>query len=146
MPAYAQTTTAALASDALMALAVVIGAPLALWWWTRRNRVSRPRRLQISDKVALGKSQWVAVLEVDSRRFLVGAGESGIGLLSELEPSPEELSPVEDPDGSPATPNTDVFGAPAHDQPWMGLVRRLQHMTVRKAPPPRRRSVRATSR
>jgi flagellar biogenesis protein FliO len=110
-------------TEFLPALAIVCGAPLAIWWYTRRNRKGNPGRLQISDKAVLGKNLWVAVVNVDDKRFLVGAGESGINLISELEALPEPLeAPVEE---SPA----DMNGIT--EQPRIGLVRRLQLMTVR---------------
>ena len=110
-------------TEFLPALAVVCGAPLAIWWYTRRNRKGNPGRLQISDKAVLGKNLWVAVVNVDEKRFLVGAGESGVNLISELEALPE---PVEQPADEPLP---DMNGIT--EQPRMGLVRRLQLMTVR---------------
>ncbi len=125
----AQASSTDLVGSYLPALIVVFGAPLGLWLWLRRGRTGRhQRRLQISDKVALGKNQWAAVLTVDDRRFLIGAGESGLGLLSELEPvlaTEAATTSSEDTDTS-STP------AHAHEQPRMGLVERLQHMTVRR--------------
>ena len=110
-------------TEFLPALAIVCGAPLAIWWYTRRNRQGNPGRLKISDKAVLGKNLWVAVVNVDDKRFLVGAGESGINLISELEALPEPLeAPAEE---SPA----DMNGIT--EQPRIGLVRRLQLMTVR---------------
>lgn len=110
-------------TEFLPALAIVCGAPLAIWWYTRRSRQGNPGRLQISDKAVLGKNLWVAVVNVDDKRFLVGAGESGVGLISELEALPE---PVEEPAEEPAT---DMNGIT--EQPRIGLIRRLQLMTVR---------------
>ena len=110
-------------TEFLPALAIVCGAPLAIWWYTRRNRSGNPGRLQISDKAVLGKNLWVAVVNVDDKRFLVGAGESGVALISELEALPE---PVEEPVEDPAT---DMNGIT--EQPRIGLIRRVQLMTVR---------------
>jgi flagellar biogenesis protein FliO len=110
-------------TEFLPALAVVCGAPLAIWWFTRRNRKGNPGRLQISDKAVLGKNLWVAVVNVDEKRFLVGAGESGVNLISELEALPE---PVEEPADEPLP---DMNGIT--ERPRMGLIRRLQLMTVR---------------
>lgn len=110
-------------TEFLPALAIVCGAPLAIWWYTRRNRKGNPGRLQITDKAVLGKNLWVAVVNVDDKRFLVGAGESGVGLISELETLPQ---PVEEPAEEPVT---DMNGIT--EQPRIGLIRRLQLMTVR---------------
>ena len=118
-------------TEIVPALVIVFGAPVGIWWYMRRSRKGTIGRLQISDKAVLGKNVWVAVVEVDDKRFLVGAGESGVGLISELEALPME---VEEPASEevPATAGT----APAStngitEQPRIGLVRRLQLMTVR---------------
>lgn len=113
---------AGLVANVLPGFAVVIAVPLVLWWYVRRTRAAGPNRLRITDKAALGKNTWVAVVEVDEQRFLVGAGESGVGLISELEALPEV---AEDPVGD-ADPLNGIT-----EQPRMGLVRRLQLMTVR---------------
>lgn len=110
-------------TEFLPAMVIVLGAPLGIWWYTRRNHKGNPGRLQISDKAVLGKNLWVAVVNVDEKRFLVGAGESGVNLISELEAQPE---PVEEPADEPLI---DMNGIT--EQPRMGLVRRLQLMTVR---------------
>ena len=117
-------------TDVLPGFAVVIAVPLMLWWYVRRTRGAKPNRLRISDKAALGKNTWVAVIEIDDKRLLVGAGESGVGLISELEALPE---PEEEP-ATDAVPATETAGALPNgitEPPRIGLVRRLQLMTVR---------------
>ena len=111
------------ATDILPGLIIVIGAPLAIWWYMRRTRGSVPGRLKIVEKAAMGKNVFVAVVEVDDKRFLIGAGESGVGLLSELEALPEV---VEEPAHEAADTTNGIT-----EQPRIGLVRRLQLMTVR---------------
>lgn len=111
-------------TDVLPGFALVVAVPLVLWWYVHKTRGTTPNRLRISDKAALGKNVWVAVVEVDDHRFLVGAGESGVGLISELEALPEV---VEEP-ATDAVPD-DLNGIT--EQPRIGLVRRLQLMTVR---------------
>ena len=108
-------------TEVLPALILVFGSPIAIWWYVRRTRHGSPGRLTISDKAALGKNVWMAVVEVDDKRFLVGAGESGVGLISELDALPE-VEPVE-------APEEDMNGIT--EQPRIGLIRRLQLMTVR---------------
>ncbi len=113
-------------TEVVPALVIVFGAPVAIWWYMRRSRKGAVGRLQISDKAVLGKNVWVAVVEVDDKRFLVGAGESGVGLISELEALPETVAePAEEPATEPTNGIT--------EQPRMGLVRRLQLMTVRSS-------------
>ncbi|MGA9595243.1 MAG: flagellar biosynthetic protein FliO [Acidimicrobiia bacterium] len=111
-------------TDILPGFAVVVAIPVVLWWYVRRSQKGRPNRLRITDKTALGKSTWIAVVEVADQRFLVGAGESGVGLISELPALPEVVAdPATDPADSPMNGMT--------EQPRIGLIRRLQLMTVR---------------
>jgi flagellar biogenesis protein FliO len=112
-------------TDVIPALLLVVCAPIALWWFVRRSKGTTPHRLRISDKAAIGKGVWVAVVAVDGKRYLVGAGESGVGLISELGPLPDE---AEEPAAEP-----DMNGLA--EQPRIGLVRRLQLMTVRSSAP-----------
>lgn len=114
-------------TDVLPAFAVVFGAPLAIWWYMRKTRTNGGGGLRITDKAVLGKNVWMAVVEVDDKRFLVGAGEAGVGLISELEalPEPEPEPESETETGFEDTPNG------LTEQPRIGLVRRLQLMTVR---------------
>ncbi len=117
-----------LITDVLPGFAVVIAVPVILWWYVRKTRGATPNRLRISDKAPLGKNAWVAVVEVDEKRFLVGAGETGVGLISELEALPEVADErLEEPatDAGVDAPNGIT------EQPRIGLVRRLQLMTVR---------------
>jgi flagellar biogenesis protein FliO len=110
-------------TEVIPALILVFGSPIAIWWYLRRSRQGSPGRLNISDKAALGKNVWMAVVEVDDKRFLVGAGESGVGLISELEALPEVAA---EPAEEPAASTNGIT-----EQPRIGLVRRLQLMTVR---------------
>ncbi len=122
--------------NALPAFLLVLGAPAMLWWWSRRARHGSPGRLRITDKAALGRSTWVAVVEIDGRRLLVGAGEHGIDLLSELgagEPAHElapELGRSADRIAELDNPRNGIAS-----RPRMGLVQRLQLMTLRTSRP-----------
>lgn len=113
---------ASIVTDVLPGFAVVIAVPLVLWWYARKTRGTGPNRLRVTDKAALGKNTWVAVVEVDAQRFLVGAGESGVGLISELEALPEGA-------GDPADDAHPMNGIT--EQPRIGLIRRLQLLTLR---------------
>ncbi len=117
--------------NVLPAMLLVVGAPLAIWWWMRRSRAGSTARLRVTDKAALGRNVWIAVAEVDGQRFLLGAGENGVGLLSELEPAP-----VVEPATATEEDHTNATERVA--EPRMGLIRRLQLMTLRtSARPPR---------
>lgn len=69
------------AARALLA-ALVVGCA----WWLLRRRVApaRPSPVRIEALVPLGRSGELAVVEVDGRRFLLGAGERPVALLAEL--------------------------------------------------------------
>ena len=111
-------------TNVLPGFALVVAVPFVLWWYVRKTRGSRPNGLRITDKAALGKSTWLAVVEVGEQRFLVGAGESGVGLISELPALPEPVAePAADAGSIPQNGST--------EQPRIGLIRRLQLMTVR---------------
>ena len=63
-------------TEVIPALVIVFGAPLGIWWYMRRSRKGSVGRLQITDKAVLGKSVWVAVIEVDERVETVKEGNS----------------------------------------------------------------------
>lgn len=124
----------------LPALALVVGAPLAVLWWARRHRQGPARRLQVLERAGLGRHVAVAVVGVGRRRFLVGAGEHGVSLLGELDPEPEPDDRLPVP-AAASPPQAYPAGqdAPADARPGTGLIRRLQRMTLRTAGPPRAR-------
>ena len=122
-----------IASNVIPALMIVIGAPLAIWFWTRRSRYSAVNRLRITDKAALGKGLWVAVVEIDDQRYLVGAGDGSVGLISQLAdaaPVIDELAETEEVDLGAVDPLSTLTNG-INERPRMGLVERLQHMTLR---------------
>lgn len=136
-----------IASNVVPALMLVIGTPLALWMWTRRRHSGDTNRLRITDKAALGRSLWVAVVEVDDRRYLVGAGDGSVRLISELEAAPETATA----DGATSNAVAGLEPDPAipngiDERPRMGLVRRLQLMTLRTPPHPSARPFHALRR
>lgn len=68
----------------------------ALWsrigiLWERLQSVSGrvPKRLRLCESLTLGERRFVAVVEFDKERFLVGATASSMVLLSRLEDSSE---------------------------------------------------------
>lgn len=115
----------------LPAFLLVIGAPLAIWWWMKRNRKGSTNRLRITDKAALGRNTWIAVAEIDGQRFLLGAGEQGVGMLSELEPAP-----VVETEESSAAVGIEPNATERTTEPRMGLIRRLQLLTLRTSARP----------
>jgi hypothetical protein len=69
----------------LAGLAVVVLASLA----RRRGHPPARRPLRVEDLASLGRSAQLALVEVDGRRFLVGAGDRPLELLAELTPTSE---------------------------------------------------------
>ena len=104
-----------------------------------RRRVSggaRPRdtsRMRVVERTGVSRGASVAVVEIDQRRFLVGATEHGISLLSELQPTEVDVTaPARSAtDVSTSGPKDELAGLSETQRPWSGLVHRLQRMTVR---------------
>ena len=103
-----------IAGSLLPALAIVIGLPLGVWWWLKRGgKTGITPGVRVTAKATLGRNTFVAVVNADERRFLVGTGENGVTLLAELDP--EEAT-----DEFPIDLETEA------NRPGMGLIRRLQ--------------------
>ncbi len=70
-------------------------------WWERLLRFGRrsPKRLRLCESLALGDRRFVAVVEFDCARFLVGGTPSSLVLLSQLADA-EEQSDRGQPGGS----------------------------------------------
>jgi len=76
-----------------------LGEPLPVvrsrWWeWIRSGlatvRVRKaPRRLRLCESLALGEKRFVAVIEFETERFLVGGGTASVNLLARLGESPD---------------------------------------------------------
>lgn len=124
------TETAGVFGQALPALIVFVGAPLLIWW-LRRRRPAAAGSLRVIARTALTRNSVVAVVETGSKRFLLGATDQGISVLSELEDEPD----------SHGNPTTDTMNrlpdAAAPFGPWTSPLEHLRAMTVRRAPRPR---------
>lgn len=112
-------------------LLAVVSAPL----WVRRLRAGAPAAgVRVVTRTALSRSSTLAVVEVDGRRLLLGAGDQGVRLLTELDPDDRT-------DAAPGTePAADPTAASPFHGPRIGLLDRLRVMTVRSTPqgrPPR---------
>ncbi|HEC08524.1 MAG TPA: hypothetical protein ENI86_03025 [Acidimicrobiales bacterium] len=129
-----------------VSLAIVVGGLLAVRWWTLRSGSGGSRgAIRVLARSSLGRNVAVAVVEVGSKRFLVGTGESGVNLIGEL-PAGEDLSltgpdddiPPSDPVvgtasvGSSLNPDgTGFFGSSQRNRPRIGLLANLRRMTTR---------------
>jgi flagellar biogenesis protein FliO len=109
----------------LPSLALVLAGLWLVRWWFGRGRGGPSVPLRVVGRAGLIKGAAVAVVAIDGRRFLVGAGERGVTLLAELDTEPLAQDAPDDP--SPALPGQ----ALVLDRPWMGTLNRLRSMTVR---------------
>lgn len=107
------------------ALIVAIGGPLVVLWWVKRNKIGGGRRLRLADRLPLSRGLLVAIVEADERTFLIGAGENGVSLISELETPNEEHEALQ---------TMDATSEAASNEPRTGWLRQLQDMTLRRPP------------
>jgi flagellar biogenesis protein FliO len=140
----------------LLLLGALVATPLVL----RRLKASAPDGLRVLGRTALHKGAVVAVVAVGERRLVLGAGEKGVQLLTELSvdaPAATDATPLTTDltevtfgrtDAVDPTPHRPVgstedalealLGAPgsagATAGPRIGLVDRLRAMTVRTTP------------
>ncbi len=145
----------------LLLLAAFVAVPVAL----RRMRRATPDTVRVLARTALSRNTNVALIAVGGRRLLIGVGERGVQLLTELDPAdvpgasmettlgndPHALSGLDGMDAAATsrTPHTSELladlggGQPGTltAGPRIGLVDRLRSMTVRSTPdsgrPPR---------
>ncbi len=62
-------------------------AQVLRWFSLKRAARAQAHRLQVIDRTVLGEKSYVAVVQVDGRRFMLGGAQSGISLLTELNPA-----------------------------------------------------------
>ena len=77
---------------------VRVSGPLSkLLSWLRSKYAQRPvRKLRVSETVSLGEKRFVAILQVDDRKYLIGGGASNVALLTVLDgETPEKPAAVE---------------------------------------------------
>jgi flagellar biogenesis protein FliO len=67
------------------------------WWsrtrslWARMTRMAgRPRRLRLEENLPLGERRFVAVIEFEESRFLIGGTSSSLMLLAHLRKNGED--------------------------------------------------------
>jgi len=64
------------------------------WQWMRNAlsgvRIGKtPRRLRLCESLSLGEKRFVAVIEFETERFLVGGGAASVNLLARLGEGPD---------------------------------------------------------
>jgi hypothetical protein len=56
------------------------------WGWLQKsNRFSNAKQLRVAETVSLGEKRFVALIDVEGQKFLVGGGASGVSLLTQLD-------------------------------------------------------------
>lgn len=120
-------------TSTISTLLLFVGAPLVIWW-LRRSRPGALGALRVSSRTALTRNGVVAVVETDGRRFLVGATDHGINLLTELDrqDDDEEVVVPMEPFQITDEPSATVPIAPSHQGPGKSPIEALRAMTVRK--------------
>lgn len=93
----------------------------------RRGSPARTRVIKVTSRAALHRGAFVAVVEVDGRRLLVGAGAQQVTLLTELDPEPPTPSePVTDGAATPPSGAAAAGGGFA-----AGVLERVRRATTR---------------
>lgn len=67
---------------------------LRLWKRLTRSRRRAPRRLRLSESLPLGEHRFVAVIEFEQSRFLLGVTSSSLVLLARLAQPDVESAPA----------------------------------------------------
>jgi hypothetical protein len=56
------------------------------WTWLKKKRVlGVEKQLKVSETLSLGEKRFVAILNVEGRKFLIGGGATGVSLLTQLD-------------------------------------------------------------
>lgn len=100
----ADTSTAVLVLRVALSLACVLGI---IWYANRRLagsaavRRQRAATMAVVGRQSLGGKNGLALVDVAGRRLLLGTGDHGVTLLTEI-----DLPPAEDSDGAAGAPGT----------------------------------------
>lgn len=115
--------------DSPAALVLLLSAIVAAPLFIRRLRQPTSAGVKVLSRTALTKSSAVAVISIDDRRWLVGTGEGGVRLLTELDRDEQLNHPAATPavTSNLLEPNQDA----SLPRPWTGLIDRLREQTVR---------------
>ena len=61
-------------------------------WLQKRQALSAKKQLRVSETVSLGEKRFIAVVQVEHQKFLIGGGSTGVSLLAELDSDTEHES------------------------------------------------------
>jgi hypothetical protein len=53
------------------------------WKWLQKNHATE-KQLRVAETISLGDKRFVALIDVEGQKFLVGGGASGVSLLTQL--------------------------------------------------------------
>jgi Flagellar biosynthesis protein, FliO len=56
---------------------------------------STPKQLQVVETLPLGEKRFVAILNAEGRKFLIGGGAAGVSLLTQLDDATETIEELE---------------------------------------------------
>ncbi|HSZ16183.1 MAG TPA: flagellar biosynthetic protein FliO [Terracidiphilus sp.] len=62
--------------------------------WLRVGAAA-PKQLQVVETVSLGEKRFVAIVQADGRKFLIGGGTAGVSLLTQLDDATEIVDDLE---------------------------------------------------
>ncbi len=61
------------------------GLLVRTWSWLQKNnKFAAAKQLRVSETVSLGEKRFVALVDIDGQKFLIGGGASGVSLLTSL--------------------------------------------------------------
>jgi hypothetical protein len=61
------------------------GLLLRAWSWLQKNnKFAAAKQLRVSETISLGEKRFVALVDIDGQKFLIGGGASGVSLLTQL--------------------------------------------------------------
>lgn len=145
----AEISTLDLLGRLVPSLAVIIGALLLVRWYAQRGRGANRAAIKVVARAGLSKNAYVAVVQVGSARYLVGATDQSVQLLAELDEDVDLAEATTAMMGSPAgdgspTPSATMSrlaeltnfraaaDAAAHDRPGTGVLDQLKRLTTRR--------------
>ena len=113
-------------------LVLIVGALLLVRRWAQRGGgLGANDGVKVLSRTGLTRGSVLAIVEVAGHRYLLGASDQGVRMLTELE-ADDTLGALAPP-VAPRAMERSAIAASAQG-PWMGLVNRLQQMTVRSHP------------
>ena len=89
---------------------LLIGALLIVRRGAVRGKIRGGDKMRVAERAGVARGASVAVVEIDGRRFLVGASEHGVNLLSELDGQPPVTAAAAAPTDQIRLPDTGVVG------------------------------------